>query len=256
MLFAGITVIISLMGLYLMGLSFVQGVALASSFGVAMMMAGSLTLLPALLGLVGNRIDNTTWAALTAAGIAVVGRFIGVTTGQDLVYLAGFALAIVFFALSFAVKPLRRLVPHRVERPKEQRFWYRWSRFIQHRPWPSALGAVPLLLVLAVPLFPIRLGFGDYGNYQEDQTVRRAYDLIAEGFDPGTNGPLFVTVEGVTASDVAALGSFVGTLNGVDNVAFTARNPIADNLALVIVYPGSTPRTKRRASSSSICATR
>ena len=172
MLFAGITVIISLMGLYLMGLSFVQGVALASSFGVAMMMAGSLTLLPALLGPVGNRIDDTTWAALTAAGIAVVGAFIGVTTGQGLVYLAGFALAIVFFALSFAVKPLRRLVPHRVERPKEQRFWYRWSRFIQHRPWPSALGAVVLLLVLAVPLFSIRLGCGDYGDYQEDQTVR------------------------------------------------------------------------------------
>jgi putative drug exporter of the RND superfamily len=241
-LFAGITVIISLMGLYLMGLNFVQGVALASSFGVAMMMAGSLTLLPALLGLVGNRIDNTSRAALIAVAIAVIGALVGVISGQGAIFVGGFLLAIVFFAVSFAIKPLRVHIPHRMERPKEQRFWYRWSRFIQHRPWPSALGAVLLLLLLAVPLLSIRLGFGDYGNYQEDQTVRRAYDLIAEGFGPGTNGPLFVTVEGATASDEAALGSFVDTLNGVDNVAFTTPNPLADNLALVIVYPESAPQ--------------
>ena len=48
------------------------------------------------------------------------------------------------------------------------------------RSAPSAL-----LLLLAIPLFSIRLGFGDYGNYPEDQTVRRAYDLLAEGFGPG-----------------------------------------------------------------------
>jgi hypothetical protein len=90
----------------------------------------------------------------------------------------------VFFAASFFIKPLRVLIPHRLERPKETRFWYRWSRFIQHRPWPSALGAVLFLVVLAIPLFSIRLGFGDYGNYPEDKTVRRAYDLLAEGFGP------------------------------------------------------------------------
>ncbi len=66
-----------------------------------------------------------------------------------------------------------------------------------------------LLVILAIPLFGIRLGFGDYGNYPEDKTVRRAYDLLAEGFGPGTNGPLFVTVEGETASDPDALGAFV-----------------------------------------------
>ena len=69
-MFAGVTVIISLMGLTLIGLNFVQGVAIASSVGVLLMILGSLTLLPALLGWVGTRIDNTSRAALIAVGIA------------------------------------------------------------------------------------------------------------------------------------------------------------------------------------------
>jgi RND superfamily putative drug exporter len=243
-LFAGITVIISLMGLTLIGLSFVTGVAIASAIGVLMMILGSLTLVPALLGWIGPRIENTTRAALIAVGLAVVGALAGVLTGQGGLFLLGFVLAIVFFAASFFIKPLRVLIPHRVERPKEARFWYRWSRFIQHRPWPSALGAVLFLLVLAIPLFSIRLGFGDYGNYPEDKTVRRAYDLLAEGFGPGTNGPLFITVEGAAANDEAALGTFVQTIQDTDGVtaAFPAGPPLAEGLSLVIVYPDSAPQ--------------
>ncbi|MGI9029937.1 MAG: MMPL family transporter [Ilumatobacteraceae bacterium] len=241
-LFAGITVIISLLGLLLIGLNFVQGVALASAIGVLLMIVGALTLLPALLGLVGTRIDNTSRAALIAVALAVAGALAGFITGQGALYLAGFGLAVVFFALSFFIKPLRVLLPHRAERPKEQRFWYRWSRLIQRRPWPSALGAAALLVLLAIPLFSIRLGFGDLGNSPEDTTVRRAYDLLAEGFGPGTNGPLFITVEGDAASDEAALGHFVGAVSGTENVATAFPNPITDQLALVIVYPESAPQ--------------
>jgi len=169
-LFAGTTVIIALLGLTLMGLAFVQAVAIASSIGVLMMVIGSLTLLPALLGWVGTRIDKTTRASLLAVAIAVAGAIIGVVTGSGPAFLGGFALAIVLFALSFLPpfkKTLRELIPHRVERPKQQRFWYRWSRAIQHRPWPFALGTVAVLLLLAIPLFSIRLGFGRYTTKQE-----------------------------------------------------------------------------------------
>jgi RND superfamily putative drug exporter len=241
-LFAGITVIISLMGLFLMGLNFVQGVALASSIGVALMIATSLTLLPAVLGWVGPRIDNTTWAALIATALAVLGALVGVITGQPGVFVGGFLLAVVLFLLSFAVKPLRRQVPHRRERPVQQRVWYRWSRFVQHHPWPSAVLAAGFLVILAIPVLSIRLGFGDYGNYPEDRTVRRAYDLIAEGFGPGTNGPLFVTVTGSTASDEAALDELAAAVEATEDVAFVVPTPINDSLALVIVYPQSAPQ--------------
>jgi RND superfamily putative drug exporter len=241
-LFAGITVIISLMGLFLMGLSFVQGIAVASSVGVLMMILGSLTLVPALLGWVGRRIDNTTRAALIAVGLGVAGALFGVITGQAGIFLFGMLAAIGLFVVSFFVKPLRKLIPHRAEPEKTQRVWYRWSRFIQHRPWPAAIGAASVLLLLAIPLFSIRLGFGDYGNYPEDTTVRRAYDLLADGFGEGTNGPLFITVEGEAANDEAALGTFVGAVQQTENVATAFPTPIGDGLALVIVNPESAPQ--------------
>jgi putative drug exporter of the RND superfamily len=242
-LFAGITVIISLMGLFLMGLSFVQGIALAASLGVLMMMLGSLTLLPALLGWIGTRIDHTTRAALGAVALGVAGAFFGLITKQEGIFIFGMLAAVVLFVASFFVKSLRKEIPHRHEPVKEQRLWYRWSRLIQRRPWPPLIGATALLVILAIPLFGIRLGFGDYGNYPEDKTVRRAYDLLAEGFGPGTNGPLFITVEGATASDPDALGAFVDTIAGTENVA-TAFPADLDNdsLALVIVNPESAPQ--------------
>ena len=121
-LFAGLTVIISLLGLMLIGLSFVQGVAVASAVGVATVMAGSLTLLPALLRLVGARIDNTTWAALVAVGLVVVAAIVGLTTGTSGIFLGGVLLAVLFFAASFAVRPLaptrRRVAGNRLGRSR------------------------------------------------------------------------------------------------------------------------------------------
>ena len=218
-LFAGITVIISLLGLLLMGLSFVNGMAIASVTGVAMMIIGSLTLLPALLGWVGRRIDNTTRAALIALALFLLGAIVAVTTGQWGLILAGVIAAVGVMVASIFVKSLRTYIPHRPEIAKEQRFFYRWSRFIQHRPWLSALAATGFLLLLAVPLFSIRLGFGDVGNYPETQTVRRAYDLLADGFGPGSNGPFIITVEGDAAQDEAQFEAFLVTLNETEDVA-------------------------------------
>ena len=112
-LFAGITVIISLMGLFLMGLSFVQGIALAASLGVLMMMLGSLTLLPALLGWIGTRIDHTTRAALGAVALGVAGAFFGLVTKQEGIFIFGMLAAVVLFGASFFVKSLRKEIPHR-----------------------------------------------------------------------------------------------------------------------------------------------
>jgi len=254
-IFAGTTVVISLLGLTIMGLPFVTGVAVASAIGVFLMIVASLTLLPALLGWVGDRIDNTTRVALIVVGIMVVAVFLAVTLGAPAAVLIGLALSLLLFVASFWIgkRQLRALIPHRRERPREQRFWYRWSRNIQHRPWTNLGIAVAVLVLLALPMFGIRLGFGDYGNQPESQTVRRAYDLMAEGFGPGVNGPIFVSVEGPTATDEAALQAFADELVTRDHeitqaqgrdpgIEFATPRPINENVALVIVVPTAAPQ--------------
>jgi RND superfamily putative drug exporter len=61
------------------------------------------------------------------------------------------------------------------------------------------------LLLLATPVFGLRLGVADEGTYPEDSYTRRAYELLAEGFGAGFNGPLLVTVVPGAADDAATV---------------------------------------------------
>jgi RND superfamily putative drug exporter len=242
--FAGITVIISLLGLYIMGLPFIQGLATGAAVGVLVMMVASVTLLPALLAMTGERIDITSRAALAALAVMVVAGLGAVITTNIGIVLAGLAMAVLLLVTSIFVKSLRTPVPHRRTKPRERSLWFRWSRIVQHRPWPVLAGATTALIVLTLPLFSIRLGFGDMGNMSKDQTVRKAYDLLADGFGPGSNGPLVITVTGVTAADNGARQEFVERLRGTEGVtaAFSPDEPLRPGLAIVTVIPDSAPQ--------------
>lgn len=243
-IFAGITVIISLLGLFVMGLAFARGLAIGAVIGVLIMMIASISLLPALLAMVKHRIDVTTRAALVALAAFVVITFFAVVAESLPLFLAAIISALVVTLASFVIKPLRKPIPQRARKPKNETFWYRWSRLVQRRPWTSAISATAVLLLLGAPLLSIRLGFGDNGNAPESTTVRRAYDMLAEGFGPGFNGPLFITVEGATASDPAALEGFAGTIRKVDGIAFAQATPASadGSLSLVIAYPTTAPQ--------------
>jgi len=242
--FAGITVMISLLGLYIIGLPFIQGLATGAAVGVLIMMIASITLLPALLAMTGKRIDITSRAALGALGVLVVAGLGAVITTNIAILLAGLAVAVVLLVLSIFVKSLRKPVPHRQNRPREQSLWFRWSRIVQRRPWPVLAIAAGLLVFLMIPLFSIRLGFGDMGNQSEDQTVRKAYDLLADGFGPGSNGPLVITVTGDAADDNVTRQEFVKLLRGTEGVAaaFSPPDPLRPGLAIVSVIPDSAPQ--------------
>lgn len=243
-IFAGITVIISLLGLFLMGIAFARGLSIGAAIGVLFMMFASLTLLPALLAMAKHRINVTTRAALIALAIFVVSSIVAIIIKSLPLFISGTALAAAITALSFAIRPLRAPIPQREVKPKTLTFWYRWSRFIQRRPWPAALGATALLLLLASPLTSIRLGFSDTGNSPSSTTVRRAYDMIAEGFGPGFSGPLYITVQGDATQSPGALQDFVSVISDTDGVAFAQSVPASDDgsLVLVIAYPTTSPQ--------------
>ena len=242
--FAGITVMISLLGLYIIGLPFVQGLATGAAVGVLVMMIASITLLPALLAMTGKRIDITSRAALAALAVLVVAGLGAIITTNIAILLVSLLIAIAVLVASIFVKSLRKPVPHRRNKSPERSLWYRWSRIVQRRPWPVLAVSAGVLVLLTLPLFSIRLGFGDMGNMSKDQTVRKAYDLLADGFGPGSNGPLVITVTGDAADDNASRQEFVELVRNTAGVAaaFSPPDALRPGLAIVTVIPDSAPQ--------------
>jgi RND superfamily putative drug exporter len=242
-LFAGITVVVALLGLLSIGLAFVSGFSVAMAIGVAVMMVASVTLLPALLAMVGTRIDNTSRAAVISLAIAVVAAMVAIFVHSIEIAVAGLIVAIIVQVLRIFVAPLRAPLPHRAQNNHQHSLWWRWSRVIQHRPWISLIASVALLGILSAPMFSLRLGFSDNGNADESTDVRRAYDLISEGFGPGFNGPLYISVGGDTPSDPAGMKAFAAALNKDEGIAAAIPVPLpSDEVGLVIAYPKTAPQ--------------
>ncbi len=218
--FAGITVVISVLGMLVMGLGFIRGIGIGAAIAVVFTLAASITLLPALLGLAGDRLEVTRRRGLIAAGLVAIG-LVGTGLGIDALAIA-FVLAAVVLIAGIFVPALKQPLAPRQQKPPRETFWYRYSRFVQHHSWPAAIGGLLLLVVLAVPVLGIRLGFSDEGNYPTDSDTRQAYDLLAEGFGPGFNGQLLLAAEvpaGTTTAELAAVTELLGRTDGIASVA-------------------------------------
>jgi RND superfamily putative drug exporter len=153
--FAGMTVVISLFGMLFMGIGFIGGLGITASLTVAVTVLASITLLPALLGFAGENIERTRWRGLLAAGFVAV-ALVGAGLGIPPLIGAGLGLAVLTLVLGFFVGPLQREVQHRPPKPLRDTAAYRWSRVIQHRPWLSALSAAAVLIVLALPVLSLK----------------------------------------------------------------------------------------------------
>ncbi|MEV7068672.1 MMPL family transporter [Streptomyces collinus] len=200
--FAGATVCIALLGMLILRLSFLNGVAVAASLTVILTVAASVTLLPALLSFIGMR--------------------------------------------ALSRRERRRLAEHGPEPEVPTGFAARWSAFVECHP--KVLGAVALVVmgVLALPTFSLHLGTSDQGNGPKTATTRQAYDLLADGFGPGVNGPLTLVTKVDGADDKLALDNLDGTLRATDGVA--AVTPVTfdsgGHTAYLTVVPESSPQSK------------
>lgn len=114
----------------------------------------------------------------------------------------------------------------------------RWSSGVQRRPRTVAALALVVMAVLALPVLSLRLGATDQGNDDTTTTTRQAYDLLAEGFGPGFNGPLQVVADG---GDTAAL---VKGIQGTEGVARVAALPPAGGVTVVQVVPTTSPQSE------------
>jgi RND superfamily putative drug exporter len=198
-LFAGITVIISLMGMLLLGISFLYGVAVAAAIAVLFTMIAALTLLPAMLAWAGRRVDKLRIPGLGSRATSI----------------------------------------------DENSWWFRWSRRIQRRPVLAAVLSGGFLLILCIPVLSLRLGVNDAGTNPSGTTTRQAYDLLAEGFGPGFNGPLTMVAALPGKGEDQGLVKLCKTLEGEEGVASVTPitlNP-AKNTGLCQVYPTTSPQS-------------
>ncbi|MFD9908094.1 MMPL family transporter [Streptomyces sp. NPDC059063] len=201
--FAGATVCIALLGMLILRLSFLNGVAIAASLTVVLTVAASVTLLPALLSFIGPR----ALSRRERRGLAERGPEPEVPTG-----LAA-----------------------------------RWSAFVERHPKLLGALAVVVIALLALPTLSLRLGTSDQGNNPSASTTRQAYDLLADGFGPGVNGPLTLVTEVGGAQDRLALADLAETLRTTPGVATVSPVTYDDggSAAFLTVVPDSAPQSKQ-----------
>jgi putative drug exporter of the RND superfamily len=134
--------------------------------------------------------------------------------------------------------------PATAGRSRPQGLWARWALLIQRRPWPAALAGLAIMLVLIAPVLTMRLGTSDAGNDPASQTTRQAYDLLAEGFGPGFNGPLQVVTALPRPGDQQALDRIASVLRHDPDVASVTPPQLTPDgrTAVAFAYPKSAPQ--------------
>ena len=192
-IFAGITVVISLLGMLLMGIPLVAGVGLGASVTVLLTMISSLTLVPALLASAQERIEVTRWRGLVAAGLVAV-ALLGAGIGFAPLAAGGAILAAATLLVSFAVRPLRRQVPRRSAKPVRDTAAYRWRSHHPAQPLDVARRGNGRPADPGVPHPRPATRCRRQSDRPEGTYTRQAYDLLAEGFGEGFNGPFLITM--------------------------------------------------------------
>lgn len=242
-IFAGGTVVISLLSLNLVGVKFVQGLGQSASIVVLITIVASVTLLPALIGFLGHRMLHTLLSGVIAASLTAIGM-LGIGFRMIPLGIAGFSLASIVLVAGGFIPALQRDVTMPQPKPVKESSAFQWSRRIQRRPWVSVCTAVLILLFLTIPMLSLRLGFSDESNAGAETTTKKAYELIAEGFGPGFAGPLMLAADGIdgtTPDDLQQISEAVRTDPGV---AFVSDPMLSENgsAAIWMLVPTSGPQ--------------
>ncbi len=199
-LFAGTTVVIAILGLFLAGLPAITAMGVSVALVVVVAMVAAITLLPGLLGLAGTRIDKLSIHRKT-----------------------------------------------HVAKPAHATFSGRWAHHVGGHPARYAAVSFLVLCAIAVPALSMRIGVPDDGNAATHTTQRKAYDMLAEGFGAGFNGPIQVVVQIPTPSDRVAVASVHDVLQAEPGVAAVTA-PVfnaAGDTALLTANPTTAPQDER-----------
>ena len=201
--FAGTTVVIAICGLVVAGIPTVTTMGFSTAVVVAISVLAAITLLPALLGLIGTKINSLRLPWVKRSQVEA------------------------------------EMHPERIRTG----FWVRWAKHVASKPWRYLIVSVVLLLALAAPALSMRLGQTDAGTLSTASTQRRAYDLLGTGFGKGFNGPLLLVAEVPSGDQGALTGIVDAVKADPDVLAVGVprTNPAGDT-AVIRVLPKSSPQ--------------
>ncbi|MER6598232.1 hypothetical protein C6W96_14005 [Streptomyces sp. CS149] len=208
--FAGLTVVIALVGLAVVNIPMLTKMGFAAAGTVAIAVVIALTLVPALLGFAGKRVmGRKARKAADAEKSAEPGNGADLTKSAD-------------------AKP---------------NMGTRWARFVLRKPvWVMLVGVLGLG-VIAVPAASLEMGLPDDGAQPKSTTQRQAYDMLSDGFGPGFNGPLMVVVDTKNSSDGKAAAARVS--EEIESIGVVAVAPAqfnkAGDTATIVVIPKDRP---------------
>jgi putative drug exporter of the RND superfamily len=201
--FAGTTVVIAICGLVVAGIPTVTTMGFSTAVVVAISVVAAVTLLPALLGLIGTKINSVRLPWVKRSQVEA------------------------------------EMHPERIRTG----VWVRWAKHVASKPWRYLIVSVVLLLALAAPALSMRLGQTDAGTLSTASTQRRAYDLLGTGFGKGFNGPLLLVAEVPSGDQGALTGIVDAVKADPDVLAVGVprMNPAGDT-AVIRVLPKSSPQ--------------
>lgn len=199
-LFAGVTVVIALCGLVLVGIPFLGVMGLVAAFMVLSVMLVSLTIVPAILGILGDK-----------------------------------------------VSPSRKNKWFSKLQSQQKEETTAWGRFIKKYPGKIILGVIVLTGLLSWPALHMELGLPDNGMKGKETTERKGYDLLAEGFGKGFNGPLVVIIDASHANNatksIEKTTKVLEKMDGIKQMAPAVPNP-SGKYAMLTILPKSGPEDK------------
>jgi uncharacterized membrane protein YdfJ with MMPL/SSD domain len=218
--FSGITVMLSLAGLYRVDSTTIRSMAMGAIIVVAVSILAAVTLLPVLMSLLGRR-----------------------------AYARG-RLAVVASLVPRMIRARRRRPGSTADGRRKAGFWERWTEAVTRRPWVSALATAGVLLALAIPALSLDFGNGALRQFPQGDETRVGAELAAQKAGPGAAGPTQVVAELRSGrvsdrANRAALSSYASELRRDPEVGQVGRPQSSSDArsALILVAPRHDPES-------------
>ncbi|WP_410643276.1 MMPL family transporter [Amycolatopsis sp. lyj-346] len=207
--FAGVTVMIALLGMFVVGLGLLTGMAQAAAVTVLFTVAAALTLLPASLGFLGYRVlSRKDRAAIAGGRFPLLPREDGKTT------TAG-----------------------------------RWADLVQRFPVAAGGAALVVTVLLASPVLGMRVGNADASSDPAGTPTRAYHDLMAGAFGDGFDASLLLVASTPDAASSQAFTTLAHRLESLPGVAHVVSAPAraGQQVASATVIPATTAQAEQTA---------